>query len=444
MAPASCSWNAVASRNSKAGISGYIPDAALPQYYQAADAFVLPTRELEGFGLITVEALASGTPVLATAIGATPEILRPLDPSLLFRAATPAAMAERLQTFLENLTRDRSAADAMRTACRRYAETEYGWDRSARCLEDTLSELVGPRPSASAPAAPCPACGDTFASTRLAYGGSPYLQCPQCRTGRIAALPAETILRTRYEVEYPERFPPQHIVAPRAEMFASILDRLASPGPDNRLLDIGCGGGHLLASARRRGWCAAGTDVSRGACATSGALGCLAVQADAAALPFRDACADAVCLVNVLDHTADPLNTLQEAFRVLVPGGRLAIRVPNAAFHRPWIRLLTSLGPLVRWHGWDRYPVLHLFPFSANGLRRIVGRGRVSRRRRSKPVLAAEHRASATRDLGTHSAKYFADRHQAWIMEGVPRRVLIGPSIELYAERPREKPGGRR
>ena len=130
---------------------GYIPDAELPRYYQAADAFVLPTRELEGFGLITVEALASGTPVLATAIGATPEILRPLDPSLLFRAATPEAMAERLQAFLENLTRDRSAADVVRTACRRYAEAEYGWDRSVSRLEDTLSELVGPRPSASTP-----------------------------------------------------------------------------------------------------------------------------------------------------------------------------------------------------------------------------------------------------------------------------------------------------
>ena len=222
-----------ATPRSRCGFLGYIPDAELPRYYQAADAFVLPTRELEGFGLITVEALASGTPVLATAIGATPEILRPLDPSLLFRAATPEAMAERLQAFLEDLTRDRSAADVVRTACRRYAEAEYGWDRSVSRLEDTLSELVGPRPSASTPAEPCPACGDTFASTRLAYGGSAYLQCPRCHTGRIATVPTKTILRTRYEVEYPEHFPPQHLVAPRAEMFASILDRLASPAEGN-------------------------------------------------------------------------------------------------------------------------------------------------------------------------------------------------------------------
>ncbi len=426
---------------------GYIPDAELPRYYQAADAFVLPTRELEGFGLITVEALASGTPVLATAIGATPEILRPLDPSLLFRAATPEAMAERLQAFVENLTRDRRAADVVRIACRQYAEAEYGWDRSVSRLEDTLSELVGPRPSASTPPEPCPACGDTFASTRLAYGGSAYLQCPRCHTGRISTLPAKTILRTRYEVEYPEHFPPQHLAAPRAEMFASILDRLASPRTENRLLDIGCGGGHLLASACRRGWRAAGTDVSLGACVAAGTLGCPAAQADAAALPFRDSFADAVCLVNVLDHTPDPLNTLREAFRVLVPGGRVAIRVPNAAFHRPWIRLLTSLGPLVRWRGWDRYPTLHLFPFSAGGLRRIVQRAgfRIDAVRNS--VLAAEH--PAERGQGARACilrgMFRLIVTQARVMETLSRgRVLTGPSIELHAERPREDSGGLR
>jgi glycosyltransferase involved in cell wall biosynthesis/SAM-dependent methyltransferase len=426
---------------------GYIPDAALPRYYQAADAFVLPTRELEGFGLITVEALASGTPVLATAIGATPEILRPLDPSFLFRAATPEAMAERLQTFLENLTRDPSAADVVRTACRRYAEAEYGWDRSVSRLENTLSELVGPRPSASAPAEPCPACGDTFASTRLAYGGSAYLQCPRCHTGRIATLPAKTILRTRYEVEYPEHFPPQHLVATRAEMFASILGHLASPEGETRLLDIGCGGGHLLASACRRGWRAAGTDVSHGACVTVRTLGCPAAQADAAALPFRDACADAVCLVNVLDHTPDPLNTLREAFRVLVPGGRVAIRVPNAAFHRPWIRLVTSLGPLVRWRGWDRYPVLHLFPFSAGGLRRIVQRAGFRIHVVRNSALATEH--SIERGQGARArilhGMFRLIATQSRVMETLSRgRILTGPSIELHAERPREDSGGPR
>src|SRR5437667_11474023 len=62
---------------------GFIPDEALPLYYQAADVFILATRELEGFGLVTVEALAGGTPVLGTAVGAAPEVLLRQPPSPL-------------------------------------------------------------------------------------------------------------------------------------------------------------------------------------------------------------------------------------------------------------------------------------------------------------------------------------------------------------------------
>jgi glycosyltransferase involved in cell wall biosynthesis len=122
---------------------GYVQEAELPQYYQAADAFVLPTRELEGFGLITVEALASGTPVFGTAVGATPEILRPLDASLLFREATPAAMAERLHAFFVGLVQDPHAVEELRRACRDYAKKAYSWDHVINGLESTFIRLSG-------------------------------------------------------------------------------------------------------------------------------------------------------------------------------------------------------------------------------------------------------------------------------------------------------------
>ena len=79
---------------------GSVSDDVLPLMYQAADIFVLPTRELEGFGLVTVEALASGCPVIATPIGGSPEILRPLDPSLLTRGTSPEDIREALNAFL--------------------------------------------------------------------------------------------------------------------------------------------------------------------------------------------------------------------------------------------------------------------------------------------------------------------------------------------------------
>ena len=44
---------------------GRVPDAELVDWYRAADLFVLPTVAYEGFGMATLEALASGRPVVA-------------------------------------------------------------------------------------------------------------------------------------------------------------------------------------------------------------------------------------------------------------------------------------------------------------------------------------------------------------------------------------------
>jgi glycosyltransferase involved in cell wall biosynthesis len=121
---------------------GFIDDSRLATYYQAADAFVLPTRELEGFGLVTVEALACGTPVLATPIGASPELLTPLEPALLFRDASVAGIADGIDGFLREVVADAARASALRASCRRYAESQYGWDRSVTGLERALTTVA--------------------------------------------------------------------------------------------------------------------------------------------------------------------------------------------------------------------------------------------------------------------------------------------------------------
>ncbi|MDF1593530.1 MAG: glycosyltransferase [Desulfobacterales bacterium] len=63
---------------------GFIPEESLPNYYQMADMFILPTKELEGFGLVTLEAMASGVPVLGTPVGGTKEIISRFDSSFMF------------------------------------------------------------------------------------------------------------------------------------------------------------------------------------------------------------------------------------------------------------------------------------------------------------------------------------------------------------------------
>lgn len=81
---------------------GHVPEDSLPLMYAAADAFVLPTMELECFGLIALESLACGRPVLATPVAAIPEILDRFEPRWLARDATVDAIAHLLIRFLEN------------------------------------------------------------------------------------------------------------------------------------------------------------------------------------------------------------------------------------------------------------------------------------------------------------------------------------------------------
>src|SRR5207237_4932147 len=83
-----------------------------------------------------------GTPVLGTPVGATPELLDPLDPTLVFDAATPEAIGERLVAFLECLARDPGTAARLRQTARAHAERHYSWTQAVASLETELLRLV--------------------------------------------------------------------------------------------------------------------------------------------------------------------------------------------------------------------------------------------------------------------------------------------------------------
>ena len=73
---------------------GFVPDNHLAALYRAATVSVVPTVALEGFGLITVESLASGTPVLVTPVGGLPEAVAGLSDDLVLPSTGADAIAE--------------------------------------------------------------------------------------------------------------------------------------------------------------------------------------------------------------------------------------------------------------------------------------------------------------------------------------------------------------
>ena len=120
---------------------GFVEDNDLVSYYQAADLFVLPSLAFEGFGMVTLEALACGTPAVGTPIGATPELLDRLAPQLLLAGAEPHAIRRGVSAMLEWLS-DGEEVGRLRALCRSYVETHYGWDRAVDALEATMDELL--------------------------------------------------------------------------------------------------------------------------------------------------------------------------------------------------------------------------------------------------------------------------------------------------------------
>ena len=112
---------------------GKVTEFALRELYRAADLFVLPTVAYEGFGMVTVEALASGTPVVGTPVGATPEVLGPLDPRLVASGSDPHSLAAAIREALGFVDQ------AFRVKCRDYAVGRFDWGEAIGSWEIALT-----------------------------------------------------------------------------------------------------------------------------------------------------------------------------------------------------------------------------------------------------------------------------------------------------------------
>ena len=120
---------------------GRISEEDLPRYYQAADFFVLPTRELEGFGLVILEAMACGTPVLGTPIGAIPETVGLFDKNLLFAGVRSEDMKTKIEDVISRPEKYRFDPQV----CRKFVEERYSWEKMADAFEREVTKLINDR-----------------------------------------------------------------------------------------------------------------------------------------------------------------------------------------------------------------------------------------------------------------------------------------------------------
>jgi glycosyltransferase involved in cell wall biosynthesis len=106
-------------------IEGRVPLAEVPRYYRSASVFCLPTLN-EPFGLVFLEAASFGLPVVATRIGAIPEIVADGKSGYLVEPQNPAELAARLGDLL----RDPRRAEQLGAYGREWVSRRYSWEET--------------------------------------------------------------------------------------------------------------------------------------------------------------------------------------------------------------------------------------------------------------------------------------------------------------------------
>ncbi|MBI4365010.1 MAG: glycosyltransferase family 4 protein, partial [Candidatus Latescibacteria bacterium] len=117
---------------------GRVGNDRLPRYYASADIFCSPARGGESFGIVLLEAMASGVPVVATDLPGYRTVLAPGAQGLAVPPRDPAALAGALGTLLLDPRMRRDMGDRGIETARRYA-----WPVIVERLEEIYHSLVG-------------------------------------------------------------------------------------------------------------------------------------------------------------------------------------------------------------------------------------------------------------------------------------------------------------
>lgn len=312
--------------------AGLIEDRArLAAFYSMLDVLVLPSHS-EMMGIVQVEAMLCGTPVVATDVPGARTVVRETGFGLIAPVADPSALAGAVVQVLARPAPYRPRVEAVRGL--------YDPGAAARATLSLMEKACGPGGAAAGPER---------------AGG-------QESAGRDG-------------VERLLEFEPDPAFRRRARALLELLQ----PRPGEHVLDCGCGKGFYTKALRDLFQCfAVGVDASfEDLAAARVGQACVALaSADGRRLPFRDGAFEKVLLTEVLEHLDDDQTVLKECLRVLRPKGVLAVSVPCTRYPflwDPFNRVWTALGGAPLRSGpvvgiWTRHRRL----YTAGGLRRLV------------------------------------------------------------------------
>ena len=233
--------------------------------------------------------------------------------------------------------------------------------------------------------ASCALCGSDEAVPHWDCGGFSFARCPRCGLLRQDPQPEAAAVAARYAGAEYLAYEEANQLAYRDLELRTLgdlgLDEAAAPlfaaaaAADRRprALDVGCATGALLDALRERGWEPEGVEIGAAMAEYGRARYGLAIKACALEeAGFEDGRFALVHASHLVEHLNDPASFLDEALRVLAPGGLLVLTTPNAEGFQARL-----LGP-----AWRSAINDHLYLFSARTLEALLeSRGLVPLRR---------------------------------------------------------------
>lgn len=120
--------------------TGHVPEADKVHYYNLADVFV-QTSNLEGFGLVTAEAMACAVPVVVTRVGSLPEVV---EDGITGYLSTPGSLEE-FAVKVAHLLQDGALRSRIGEAARASVLQRFSWQHTARNVEALYQDLITAR-----------------------------------------------------------------------------------------------------------------------------------------------------------------------------------------------------------------------------------------------------------------------------------------------------------
>jgi 2-polyprenyl-3-methyl-5-hydroxy-6-metoxy-1,4-benzoquinol methylase len=211
---------------------------------------------------------------------------------------------------------------------------------------------------------PCEICGDERMLPTYRVGGvtSPIVVCRTCGLGRFHPMLSSAQIRSLYPEEYygepGSKFRPliERPVRAVAARHIAFLSRGLPAGA--AILDVGCGRGVNFGPLADRGFRVFGIEVNEEAIRGCDPRAEVRIAERLSEAEFAAGSFDEVIIWHVLEHMTDPFDTIEECARILAPGGRLIVAVPN--FSSAQARLSGS-----DWFHLDPPRHLYHFPYQA-------------------------------------------------------------------------------